>query len=180
MSDQPSEPRFPVYVDTRRVFEAQSECSGKIALDRLPRLQEHLASDSGIVEASLRFFIGEYGDREIGGYVKAALEVPCQRCLEPLSINVEDQIHLALVKDDEQAAKLRAELDPWICNEIKLPLAELVEEQILLSLPIVCTHSADECQRQMNYAALTDEVEQGTTERKNNPFAVLGALKKSD
>ena len=180
MSDQPSEPRFPVYVDTRRVFEAQSEFSGNIALDRLPRLKEHLVNEAGDVEATLRFFIGDYGDREISGHVKAALEVPCQRCLEPLAIEVEDQVHLALVKNDEQAAKLRAELDPWICAEIKLQLAELVEEQILLSLPIVCMHSADECRQQLNYASETPEVEQGKTERRDNPFAVLEELKKSD
>ena len=180
MPDQPSESRFPVYVDTRRVFEAQSECSGTIALDRLPRLKEHLANDAGEVEATLRFFIGDFGDREISGRVKATLEVPCQRCLEPLAIAVDDQVHLALVKDDEQAAKLRAELDPWICNEIKLQLAELVEEQILLALPIVCMHSADECQQQLNYASSSAEVEQGTTERRDNPFAILEELKKSD
>ncbi len=180
MSDQPSEPRFPVYVDTRRVFEAETSCSGAIALERLPRLREYLANDNATISATLQFQIGEYGDREIAGHVEASLQLPCQRCLEPVALQVEDTVHLALVQNDEQAAKLRPELEPWIGTEIKLLLADLVEEQILLSLPIVCKHSADECQQQMNYAGTAIAAEPAASEPANNPFAVLEKLKQSD
>ena len=180
MSDQPSEPRFPVYVDTRRVFESGTGCSGEIALERLPRLKEYLANDEARIDADLDFRIGDYGDREITGQVSATLQLPCQRCLEPVEIAIDDQVQLAMVKNDEQAAKLRPELDPWICDEIKLQLAELVEEQILLALPIVCKHSADECKQKMNYAGSTEEDEPGNPAPKDSPFAVLKTLKESD
>lgn len=180
MSDQPSEPRFPVYIDTRRVFEAESSCSGEIALERLPRLREYLANERATIRANLQFRIGDYGDKEISGQVSATLQVPCQRCLDPVDLDIEDTVSLALVQNDEQAAKLRPELDPWLCAEIRLQLAELVEEQILLSMPIVCKHSADECQQQMNYTGAASDAEPVTPERNSNPFAVLEALKKSD
>lgn len=180
MSDQPSEPRFPVYVDTRRVFEAETSCSGELALERLPRLKDYLANDEAHIEADLDFRIGDFGDREITGQVSATLQLPCQRCLEPVELAIADKVQLAMVKNDEQAAKLRPELDPWICDEIKLMLADLVEEQILLALPIVCKHSADECKRKMNYAGPTEQDEPSNPAPKDSPFAVLKTLKESD
>jgi len=183
-SDQPSKPRFPVYVDTRRVFDSENRCIGSLALDRLPRLAEQLASDKASVEAELIFAIGDYGDKEIRGRVAAKLQISCQRCLEPVDLGISDDISLALVANDEEAAKLRPELDPWICSEIKLQLAELIEEQLLLALPLVCVHSENECQRQMNFAAPEQDSGPDDTEAEakadSNPFAVLESLKKSD
>ena len=64
----------------------------------------------------------------------------CQRCLQPLDLVVEDDINLVLVETEEKAKGLEELYDPWICETYKINLADLVEEQLLLALPIVCLH----------------------------------------
>ena len=111
------------------------------------------------------------------GSLQAQVNVFCQRCLKPLAIALADDIKLALVRDEEAAQRLDAELDPWICEDHKLDLAELVEEQLILCTPIVSYHESGECMNQKDYVAGEDAAESVATE---NPFAVLKSLKNSD
>ncbi len=176
-----SDRQVPVYVDTRRIFQQDAELGGSVDLERLPRFRQSLVSDEADIQVELRFSEGNSGYREIRGHLQARVEVACQRCLEPMAIELADQLCLALVKDDEQASKLRPEFDPWICPDIKLILADLIEEQLILSLPIVAAHEAGQCQANTGAAALAaDTGETIEEEVKENPFAVLEQLKKSD
>jgi uncharacterized protein len=179
-SDQPAEQPVPLYVDTRRVFQQEANLHGTVALERLPEFRNSLASDQAQITAELRFGIDNTGLRRIVGRVDASVELTCQRCLQPVSIQLQDKINLALVKDEEEAAGLNPDLDPWIWQDIKLQLATVVEEQLLLSLPIVCYHPEGQCPRQLDYSAdMSASDDESSDSAKSNPFAVLEQLKQS-
>lgn len=176
-----SDRQVPVYVDTRRIFQQEAVVGGFVELERLPRFRQSLVSDEAEIQVELRFCEGDSGYREIHGHLQARVEVACQRCLEPMAIDLADQLSLALVRDDEQASRLKPELDPWICPDIKLVLADLIEEQLILSLPIVAAHEEGHCQADTGAAELTADTGEGIEEEvKENPFAILEQLKKSD
>ena len=180
MSDQPAEQPLPHYADTRWVFQQGAELRGTVALPRLPEFHSSLATDQASITASLQFSVDDSGHRLITGNVQAEVEVTCQRCLAPVGIQLQDKVSLALVKNEEDAARLKPELDPWICPDIKLQLAAVVEEQLLLSLPMVCYHPEGECTRKLDYTVgeSPGDDESGATAREN-PFAVLQQLKQT-
>lgn len=180
MSDQPAEQPVPLYVDARRIFQQGAELHGSLSLDRLPEFHNSLASDQAEITAELHFGVDNTGYRLIWGKVDASVEVTCQRCLQPVAVQLQDDINLALVSDEQEAAALKPDLDPWICPDIKLQLAPVIEEQLLLSLPIVCYHAQGQCPRQLDYTAgpLPGD-EEGEQPSEDNPFAVLEQLKKS-
>ena len=172
-----SDSSIPAYADTRKIFQQEDIISGNLGLDRLPRFHKTLANDQGLVSLELKFAFGEAKERLITGSLQAQVNVFCQRCLKPLAIALADDIKLALVRDEEAAQRLDAEMDPWICEDHKLDLAELIEEQLILCTPIVSYHESGECMTQKDYVAGNDVIGSVASE---NPFAVLRSLKDSD
>ncbi len=172
-----SDSSIPTYADTRKIFQQEENISGDLDLTRLPRFRKTLANDQGTVSLELKFMLNDAKQRLITGRLQAQVNVFCQRCLKPLAIALADDIKLALVRDEEAALRLDAELDPWICEDHKLDLAELIEEQLILCTPIVSYHESGDCIAQKDYVAGEDATESVTTE---NPFAVLKSLKDSD
>jgi len=173
-----SESVIPSYVDTRKVFQSEGKLIGSIGLERLTRFRELLANDNAEVEVELEFSLNRSKQQLITGEVRAKVEVACQRCLEPVLIRFSDNIALALVRRESDVAKLEKSLDPWMVEDHKLSLAELVEEQLLLGMPIVSTHEDVNCLTRLEYekqhldAPGEEEPAQG-----KNPFAVLKTLK---
>jgi len=98
----------------------------------------------------------------------------CQRCLEPVEITVEANFNLAIAPTEEHAKTLPKYYDPLIVEGEELQLLSMVEEELILSLPIVPYH--DDCSVQMSYGdeAAADAV---TDSDKTNPFSVLASLK---
>ena len=168
---------IPAYADTRKIFQQEDIISGNIGMNRLPRFSKTLANDLGLVSLELKFTFGEAKERLIAGSLQAQVNVFCQRCLKPLAIALADDIKLALVRDEEAALRLDEKLDPWICEDHKLDLAELIEEQLILCTPIVSYHESGECMTQKGYVAGEDATESIASE---SPFAVLRSLKDSD
>jgi len=176
MSDSP----VPVYVDTRKIFLQQASIAGFVALERLGRFTETLASDQGTVFVELHFATNDSGQQTISGKLKAEVEVLCQRCLEPLGIVLEDDIKLALLKDEAKISSLEEGLDPWICPDNKLKLASIVEEQLMLCMPIVNYHDTADCSQKLGYTAKAGKAAENGSDEVKNPFAVLKALKQDD
>lgn len=176
-----TEAQIPAYVDVRKVFDQEAEFSGPVGLDRLPRFSECLATTQCQVWANLQFCINDTGRRVILGDISANAEVTCQRCLEPVSIELGDEIKLAVLDSEEQLDSLEGQWEPWITEDPKIQLASLVEEQLMLCLPLVSYHPDPNCVEALGYkppqsAAEAEDQEVGA----ENPFAVLKVLKQND
>ena len=166
--------RLPEYADVRKVFLQEQELSGSLPLKNLDNLKGILNSDKGQLRVSLRFFQNKFGQRIIAGKLNANIEVLCQRCLQPLEQSIVDDINLVLVGQEEDASGLEEKYDPWVCKEHKLNLCDLVEEQLILALPIVSVHSDPNCLEKLEYrlAGTREDCEQEV----QNPFEELRSL----
>jgi uncharacterized protein len=101
----------------------------------------------------------------------------CQRCLGEVELDVEEHCALAFVADEAAAAEVPATHDPVVMTHGRVALGELVEEQLLLALPLVAMHAdASICERQLAAASKQDAA--GPQEPKQRPFAGLRDLMK--
>jgi len=171
--------RIPDYVDVRKVFAQEAEIAGSMPIAGFERFRQQLTGSRGEVNFTLAFGMDGEHRRVIEGSLDANVDVLCQRCLEPVAIDLADTFALALVESEEQAGRLPVELDPWMAPaDGRLLLADILEEQLILCMPIVSYHNVD-C-TPANTASARDESNDTTQGSKPNPFAVLRDLKKPD
>lgn len=174
---------LPLYVDVRKAFDLESVFEGSCSLERLPRFADCLATPDGEVSGKLRFGSTGTGRRVITGSVSATVEVVCQRCLEPLSLELADTIQLALVESESesQSDSLEAAWDPWVVDGPKISIASLLEEQLMLCMPLVSYHRDERCVKALEYQQRKEPLDDSSGDRAaKNPFEVLKVLKKND
>lgn len=165
---------IPEYVDARKIFAHQANIEGIVPVERLTRFCEGLSSNEGQVNVSLGFDFDERHRRIISGKLSTEVSVKCQRCLEPTQITLSDSFRIALVETEEQIDKLPKDLEPWMSLDTKLVLADILEEQLILCMPIVSYHD------HVCYIGQKDAQpanSSGAGPDKPNPFAVLQKLK---
>ena len=102
----------------------------------------------------------------------------CQRCLQPIAIDLSDEYDIALLDNESQIRLVNEEQDYLLLDEIVteqsperlLPFKKLVEDEILLKTPMAPKH--DDCE--MSVEQFGEIPEEEETE---NPFAALASLK---
>lgn len=126
--------------DLEALAERGATLSGEIELRQLTRLREDLHSDSGNVQASLKF------SRQTSVYVTAelefdaAVELICQRCLEPMQHRVSESVSLVLLDKDSASGEQGEAREAVVLDNEKLKPASLIEDELIVSLPIVPRH----------------------------------------
>jgi len=166
---------LPRMADPRKFSQQGIHLEGFVAVADLPRLASALASDRAAVTAKLEFGIGDEGRKVLSGHVNAQVEVVCQRCLDNLPLVIEADLNLAVVWDEDQAVNLPKYLDPWIHGEGPADLYGVIEEELLLELPLVAYHESECVEPERFHSG--DVVEH--TDTPNNPFQMLEQLKSS-
>ena len=140
---------------------------GDIALNRLGRLQDSLASVDGAVHFKLTGFVNEGAAPGLRCELNGTLKLLCQRCLEPMEYRLQVDSSMLLVSGEQV---LLNEEDPEApdCIPIQrdMRVGALVEDEILLALPMAPHHADDACKGRP--AADTGKL---------LPFAALARLK---
>ena len=169
---------LPTTLDVRKAAVREVSVGGAVDPSRLSRLQSLVVSDSGRdgqVEASFSFCRDEEGRFIAAVEVVAELPVLCQRCLETMTVSIQTEHRLAVVGDDDAAKQLPASLEPWVVEGESGDLWALVEDELILALPVVAYHDTDECKKLMDaYRRPTVADESG--EGHDSPFKVLERL----
>ena len=132
--------------DLEALAEREATLGGEIELGQLTRLRDVLHSDSGSLQASLKF------SWQASVYVAVELTFDttvtliCQRCLEPMQHRVSEKVSLALLDKDATNSDPDAARETVVLENGKLKPASLVEDELIVSLPIVPRHERiDEC-----------------------------------
>lgn len=168
---------IPDYVDARKIFAQQALIEGTIPVSHLSRFCELIAPTQGDVQVSMKFDLDDSFRRVIQGVLDTQVQVTCQRCLEPMQIALHDEFTLAVVESEAKSESLPKSLDPWICEDIKLVLAEVIEEQLILCMPIVSYHDSN-CIEKLSFGASQSKSSGKANGGSNpNPFDVLKTLK---
>lgn len=139
------------------------------------RLCDPLVDKAGTVHAKLDFERGERKAVSIHSLLEVEVKMVCQRCLELVVLPIQSECHYAVVKEGADTQSLPKGYDVLEVGEDPLDLLALVEEELLLALPIVPMHAPEDCQQ----PAGLDEPESSEDEvPRSNPFSVLAQLKR--
>ena len=169
MSDRPS-----IYIEPFSLAKQGMSVERKLAFDGMERLDDLVLGTQGEVDVSLHFGVDAMHYRVMRGNVTAQVMVRCERCLKSMQVEVVADVNVGLVKNHKQAKALPEEYEPLLLeSDEPISLTGLVEDELILSLPIAPRHeSKDTCINMDEYKAGEE-----AQEEKKNPFAALAALK---
>ncbi|MBD9481685.1 DUF177 domain-containing protein [Pseudomonas sp. PDM14] len=166
---------IPPHVDPRKLADRGVTLEGEMPLASFERLCDPLVDKAGTVHAKLDFERGERKAVSIHSLLEVEVKMVCQRCLELVVLPIQSECHYAVVKEGADTQSLPKGYDVLEVGEDPLDLLALVEEELLLALPIVPMHAPEDCQQ----PAGLDEPESSEDEvPRSNPFSVLAQLKR--
>ncbi|MCA0891913.1 YceD family protein [Microbulbifer agarilyticus] len=167
---------LPRRIDARKLVQRGQELDGIVPHDALPRLTASTESIEGDVTVSLAFARDLQRHQVATGHLELTVNLLCQRCLQPVSELIEADVALGFVWSEEQGNALPKSLDPVIQDGDELDLYQVLEDEILLNLPMVAYHDWD-CVAHEAFQSQSEEPE--AEEQRENPFKVLEQLKGS-
>jgi len=130
---------IPDHVPLDKATQAGRLITGQLAVSKLPRLQGVVAeqrSDQEQLNVALQFGRDENGWPVVEVSVQGAVMLTCQRTLAPFLCTLESSSTVALVTSESEATSLPEALEPVLCEQGEVRLIELVEEEVLLALPL--------------------------------------------
>jgi uncharacterized protein len=140
-------PRPPVVpldnlVDAEVCSRAGSTIARRFSAAELPRLREAGGQEGSSIGADFQFSLFD-GRPAVKGGVHGTAVLTCQRCMQPVAIEIEDSFQVLIVdaeRDDEPGG-----YEPVVADATRLDLGWLAEEQVLLALPLVPMHENIDC-----------------------------------
>ena len=151
----------------------RADYRGSIPLGSLKRLADQLLNADGEVRVGFEFVKNRFDAALIRGHLATELQVECQRCLESMTQQRDQSFELLI--DASDADDEAFGLDSVNTEDGYLDVFTVIEDEIILSLPIIMMHEESSCNRYWQ-----PETESVTAAEKDNPFAVLAALKATD
>ncbi|AMN47274.1 hypothetical protein ACG33_09235 [Steroidobacter denitrificans] len=130
------------FVDAGAHARAESRISRRFSGAELPRLSEAGLPIGSQVEAWFQFALFD-GRPVIDGAVCGRLELICQRCMRPVTLEVDEPLKVMVLQ--EEFDQEPGGYEPVISDPARLDLRWLVEEQMLLALPLVPMHEHEDC-----------------------------------
>ncbi|MDO9227052.1 MAG: YceD family protein [Pseudomonadota bacterium] len=138
--------------DPIRFAKEAASFSGEFSLAERERLRDELADDEGVVKGSVSYRVE---GAMVGG--RFALRVRfdanptliCQRCLAPYVHPLHSEGVLFLARNEAELERWE-NIDPLldaIVGQEPMDVLTLVEDEFLLSLPVVPRHEEDHCPR---------------------------------
>ena len=171
MSEQ-SYSRVPEAVDAWRMVAARREFEGRIPLATMVRLRDSLLQPEGDARYVLAFGIDALKVPFAELRIEAELPLECQSSLQRFLLPVRLVQRLGLIRDEADEAALPEEYEALLIDaDGMLKPAELVEDELILALPVVPV-SPDAEAVERDFAPTAEETAQAS------PFAALAGLKR--
>lgn len=174
-----SEQSLTRHIDYRRSALSQAQLSGSLSLSELSRTAEVVVPGSD-AEVAASIVVDEDAQRRVklSGRVQTTLVLPCQRCLQPTEQPIDVVIGGIVVASDEAAAAVPREYEPIMAGDGTLDLHALVDDELLLALPMTVQCDRPDCRAV--YDREPEPPAEPSTSDKPNPFAALASLKSDD
>jgi len=167
-----SEKFIPEHIDPFRYAEQSLGLEGSVKVADMQRLSTYVHSKQDTAQVDLRFGVDQQGVTFLKGHLATKLTLQCQRCMEPFIYEIMSDFVLGIVKTLDEANALPEQYEPAMSQEGSLALRELIEDEIILNLPIIPKHEPEQCKVEL--PSDTSGWEQG---KGKNPFHVLESLK---
>lgn len=166
---------LPDKIDPWRLTAEGGRLEGALALASLPRLAAELEHAEGEVRVALATGVDAQGFRHITGRLQTGIALICQRCLGPLQWPLDIAVSLALVRNETMADRLPEQYEPLLVADGLISVADLVEDELLLALPLIPLHNhVQECATHVESALAASEPVPNAGQ--GQPFASLASL----
>lgn len=172
-SQKSPERPVPRWIEPRKFATKAVTLTGTVSTDALTRLDAVVESIDH-VHADLTFDLTEDHRPILKGTLVTRMQQLCQRCLEPVDININTTFQLMMVMNEEQAEQMPKTFEPWFVTDEEADLYSILEEELLLNLPLIANHETA-CVEKTEFGAkaTTEELENVS----RSPFDVLKNLK---
>ncbi len=171
MSADLSKTRLPGALDAWRMVAARRSFEGVLPLASMARLQDALADTEGQARVTVEFDRDALQVPYVELRIEAELPLECQRSLQRFLYPVRIVQRLGLVTDEaEEGSRPEGYEALLIGDDGMLDPAELVEDELILSVPVVPIAPGTEV---VERDWTPSEVEQ----QRASPFSVLSTLK---
>ncbi|PWV59535.1 uncharacterized protein C7443_11080 [Plasticicumulans acidivorans] len=151
---------------------------GSVPLAQLGRLTDLLRETGGDVRYRLRGEVDAEGRKFLSVDISADVVLACQRCFGPLLLPLHCTVALAPVASEAQAAQVPEHYEPVLAGEEGIAISEVIEDELLLALPLVAMHeNLRECEAN-GFALPKTGAEPVAAKEEPQPFAALAALLK--
>lgn len=167
--------KSPKSINPVQLAAQNEQIQGQLLLVDCKRLLPLLRENTGCIDFSLQFMQDESQRAIVHLSLAVVLILECRRCLQPFSQQFEIAVNLAVIDEVEAAEDLPEGYEPLLVTDGSVALDYLIEDELLLNLPVMPGHSEGECPVALPENWMSDELE----ERKN-PFGVLKKLLRSD
>lgn len=165
---------LPHLIDAQKWADREGEIEQVFPLTAFPRLREGAVSDEGEARVHCKVSRDAQGLMKLDADLGVTLQLPCQRCLEPVTATVQSGVSFFLVRSESDGDELSDEADFLVLDEEgRLALADALEDELIVSLPLVPVH--DDCEALKVEATEEEPVEEAPV--RENPFQVLAGLK---
>lgn len=163
--------RFPDRLDPYALCRRNGAVRGEVPVARMERLTSLGVAPEGFAAGRLEFGRDDRGRAVVDVTVTAVLGLTCQRCLGQLLLEVAERRRLVLIESEAEANRLAEDVEPlWVADGPLCP-ADVLEDELLLALPIIPTHPDGRCRPPGG----GDRA--GECDDKRSPFAGLAVLK---
>lgn len=158
------------YVNSTELAREGLFLTGKVLLKDMKRLEDVILPSENAISFEIQGIIGEKGWP--GAIMKLTGTIPliCNRCNKPMEEALEREVIFRFAKNEAEADSIPVSIDEEeevIVGSSKLNLMDWIEEEILLSIPMIPVHE-QEC--------VLEEPEKDDIQQPN-PFAKLKELK---
>jgi uncharacterized protein len=140
----------PARFDAFQLAASGGTLAGTVPREALPRIADRLAAGQDAAQdpgSTIAWSIvgtrDEEGRPALEVSIEGVLPLTCQRCLEPVDERVGQSTTLLIARDEEELARLdEASVHEVVLAAGPLDPIELVEDELLLTLPFVPRHAA--------------------------------------
>ena len=159
--------------------------AGFLAITDMPRLAKEVASinpGDGFAWQMETHFEDSPGSEPLqilDLVLNGRLHLVCQRCLQDCAIDLDEKRRFILVASEAEADAYPLEdeeQEPLVASQ-HFNLLETMEDEVLLSLPLIPKHPEGFCEPHATVFGLEDE--DGALDERENPFNVLKNMKKN-
>ena len=139
---------------------------GTLPLGSFPRLQDVIVSSAGEAAYKLRGVRDARGRPSLRLEVRATLRLRCQRCLGPLSheVDTDELLILAASQAEIDADPITVDMPTRVIAGKEMAVRDLVEDELILALPYAPRH--EDCEGS----------DAGNEKAMNSPFAGLRGM----
>lgn len=159
------------FIDSLDFAANGKQIDAQVPVAELPRLLEVLENPQGIFRYRLQGGLDSQGRPVLDVEISGSCQLRCQRCLKAMDYAVQHESRLLLC-DQASLDDLDDQEEDFdgILADTNLDVLALLEDEILLGLPISPMHDSGDCR-----ATEGEDKQKG----KRNPFAVLENLKRN-